>query len=94
MNADVFNPRKVEERIKNIHELRRAVHLIVQKVTCTLIVGYGEVISFDLIRGPGLGQNLMDKGNLAKRIIGYLICSKERLHVISNNFEIKVLYDV
>ena len=94
MNADVFNPRKVEERIKNIHELRRAVRLIVQKVTCTLIVGYGEVISFDLIRGPGLGQNLMDKGNFAKRIIGYLICSKERLHVISNNFEIKVLYDV
>ena len=94
MNADVFNPRKVEERIKNIHELRRAVRLIVQKVTCTLIVGYGEVISFDLIRGPGLGQNLMDKGNLAKRIMGYLICSKERLHVISNNFEIKVLYDV
>ena len=57
-------------------------------------VGYEEVISFDLIRGPGLGQNLMDKGNLAKRIIGYIICSKERLHVISNNFEIKVLYDV
>ena len=74
----------------NFEEL--SVRLIVQKITCTLIVG--EVISFDLIRGPGLGQNLMDKGNLAKRIIGYLICSKERLHVISNNFEIKVLYDV
>ena len=64
----------------NFEEL--SVRLIVQKITCTLIVG--EVISFDLIRGPGLGQNLMDKGNLAKRIIGY----------ISNMFKRKIACDI
>ena len=64
----------------NFEEL--SVRLIVQKITCTLIVG--EVISFDLIRGPGLGQNSMDKGNLAKRIIGY----------ISNMFKRKIACDI